>query len=343
MKYRLMILILIKAFYLQASENKYPVIINNFTTSNLASSHAVNAVSIIRNNLSGKKFFIISPNELELNLQDCDKDCIYKISQMHPNALFISGSITRIENIIGEKRISKYLVEDLKEEKYLFTVKVINLQTNSTDIFFEREFPNTKEISLEAEKIAGEINQFYSIETPDTPEIEQIEEKPPFFVYTGFSIMPAYLKTAGDYKNIADGGYGISSSLYASTSKLEQLYIALNINAFSLQNTQDRIDSAYMFSSHLVAGYKFNIYKNIKLSPLAGPGYTFHYIDGDRNSTGSSTSDFYYNPSFIMGAETSWSFTENYELIFRPSWGIFFEENSNPHYMLLNLGIRKNF
>lgn len=346
MKYILILLIVLHSLFLFADENRTGCLIADFTTINTPTQIGVKSTSLFKAELSENYFYFI-PEEKESNTilskLDCDSDCIIKLHSIYGDSIIITGSINRIENIIGEKKISRYLVEDLKEEKYIVTVKVINLKNNSIEHFFEKELFNTKDIETEVKIIAREINQFYKIETPVPHESEQIEIKSPFLILSGFSIMPAYLKTFGDYKNIAKEGYGISASLSASILRFEHLYLGLNINTILFPNTRGTIDSAYMFSPHLMAGYTFNIYKNIKLLSLAGFGYIFHYIDGGKNITGSDNADFYYNPSLIMGMETSWSFAKNFELIFRPSWGIFFEQNNSFCYMLLNLGIRKNF
>lgn len=346
MKYFLIVFILFQASLIHANQNKIPCLVINFRTYDTPATEGANVASLIKAGLSDNSFYFLQESDevrVILSESDCSLDCIEKLQKIYPDALVITGSVKRIENTIGEKKISKYLVEELKEEKYIFSVKVINLKKNQVDLLFEEEFPGIKELKTETARIALEINNFYKVEKPIVNEPEKNEDKTPFLVLTGFSIMPAYLKTAGSYKKIAEQGYGLSAGLKASTSWIDNFFLGIRASSFMLTETKDKIDSAYMFSSHLIAGYTFDIYKSIKVSPLAGPGYIFHYINGTRGSTESKSSEFYYNPSFNAGVEISWLFAEKYEVIFLPSWGVFFEQNSNPHYMLLNIGIRKNF
>lgn len=331
-------------------------VVFDFSTKAAPKGFGAETSSVIKNSLTQEKSFnLIKPDENPAEKSigpDCDAECLSDLNLKYTDSIFVTGSIAMYEIKTGEKKVSKYVVEDIKAEKYILTVNVIDLKSGKTDLSYKKEITTKVLVADEARVIASDIKDFYLKKIAAKNDIP--EEKPEkiksdqIFIFRGLALMPAFLYSAGSYSNIADYGYGLSFNSNSGLARHKKIFFDLNFNAYLLSGTVKQIETALLSSVYLFSGYTFNPLNNFYISPSMGPGYNVHFIKGEKNPSGAGGDadnnwNLYFNPSMNFGVEAAYSFNGGYDLIFRPSWSMVFEQKGFSSYMMLNLGVRMLF
>lgn len=98
-----------------------------------------------------------------INFDNCiKKDCVKDIRNFFPGKIVITISITSAEVKIGQKRISKYMVEDITETRYTIYAFTNDPSKDKYDLTFKKTFLDPKSLLKEAESIGLKIGEFYS-------------------------------------------------------------------------------------------------------------------------------------------------------------------------------------
>lgn len=98
-----------------------------------------------------------------INFDNCiKKECISDIKDFFPGKVVIIIAITSAEVKIGQKRISRYLVEDITETRYTIYVFTDDPVKEKYDLTFKRTFLDSQKLLKEAEIIGLKIGEFYS-------------------------------------------------------------------------------------------------------------------------------------------------------------------------------------
>jgi len=308
--------------------------------SNVSDSLLNEVYNIIQKHLKGEEFFIINEKYTlsdDITFNNCiKKQCVRQLAGVTPDGVIVIISITSEEVKIGEKRLTRYMVEDLIEKRYILHIVSADLLKEKYDLEFTETFNNNSKLLNEADLIGGKIREYYMKRKP--------EIKPAcLYNTTGVSLNISMIYPSGSFGNIADYGYGIDTVLNGFSPLLPAITINPGISFYSLESSESNINSAYMFLPEISFGYIFTLTKKITLSPVFGLGYSFMFIDGITDTdSGNSGTDFYYNPEFKVGIETSFILTENYSLLFDASYSCIAERSSILYFSSFNLGIRMN-
>lgn len=103
-----------------------------------------------------------------INFDNCIKrDCVQKIRDVFPKDNVIIISINSAEVKIGQRRISRYMVEDITEIRYTLYVFTACPSKEKYELTFKRTFLDPAKLLKEAELIGVKIGEFYSTGKPE--------------------------------------------------------------------------------------------------------------------------------------------------------------------------------
>lgn len=275
---------------------------------------------------------------------DCDNACLMKIKEKTGADIFITGTLAKYDLKAEKQTDSRYLAQKVNTARYLLTVKTYDLNARKTDLLINKEFYDTGMLKAEGRIISAQISSFYMKKTGPPQKTAIQAEGPVPSPLNRLAIMPSYLYATGDYSSVAGDAAGLA--LDADREFLSgSLILTVNLNLFMLRDKLENIESGYLASGNLFAGYPFNPYSNLYIIPFAGPGYSFHIINGTKSGADpvEKNWDLYYNPTVSGGVETSWFFTPEYSLVLKPSWGVLFEKETRSQYITVSLGLKIHF
>ena len=350
----ILFLVLCNITFLQAGEtvrNARSVTVLDFSADGITASYGKRFATLLRENLRSDKNYIVKPGKRQSIAipSECNDDCLAKMKTAYDSEIIVAGTVEIFEIKKGTRKVSKYLYEDIKEERYRLQVRAISVTRNKPDLMLRRESIRKDRLNSEMIKIAAEIRRYYSptIEFEKSSEISSSSEvvSENLFPIKGFTFMPSFLHAQGRYTGIAGNGYGLAFYISSHVNRHDGFYVDANMNTFMLGDTYEKIESAFLSSFYLHAGYRFRLFGNFILSPVLGPGYNFHIIKGERKAgiDGTESGDswnVYYNPSVNFGIETSAAFIGASELVFRPSRSLLFDNSGTAGYYMFNFGIR---
>ncbi len=137
------------------------------------SGHLPDEVSmIIQKYLLEDVFFRINDKTVlnnKITIANClKKECAAELKGITPEGVVIMISVTAVEIKTGEKRLSRYVVEDITEMRYTVHVSTADLQKEKYDLVFRSTYTNTSKLLDEAERIGEKIREFYIKEKSDS-------------------------------------------------------------------------------------------------------------------------------------------------------------------------------
>lgn len=101
------------------------------------------------------------------------RECVKELRDTAPNGINIIVSVTAQEVKTGQRRVSRYLVEDVTEKKYTIRVISSDPAKNRYDLNFKRALVDSDRINQDAEMIGAEIGKFYINSRPVEKTLRQ--------------------------------------------------------------------------------------------------------------------------------------------------------------------------
>ncbi len=316
------------------------------------SGHLPDEVSmIIQKYLLEEDFFLINDKFVltdEITFNNClKKQCAAQLKAITPEGIVILISVITTEVKIGEKKLSRYIVEDITETRYTVNVSTVDIQKEKYDLVYTSTFNNTVKLLDYAESTGEKIRDYYIKRKPavraDAAAAEKGKASTDFYDITGVSLNLSMIYPFGRMSDIADYGYGYEIALNGLSKIFPYITINPGFSSYSMVSSNSNIKFAYMFLPELTFGYNIALTEKISLSPIAGIGYSLMLVDGKRaNNPGSTGTNLYYNPEFKAGLEASYTLSEDYSLLFKTTICSIAERSSMLLFSSFNLGIRVN-
>lgn len=347
-----MILLLIFPISLKASESSVPEKLTFSTIlildNNVPDSLRNDVIKIIQKHLKGEEFFAIVEDNIitdRITLENCiKKTCTAEMAETISDGIGLIISITSEDVKIGEKHISRYVVEDITEIRYTIDAAAVDLSKKRYDLVFSKTFNDSSKILKEADLIGIKIRDFYIKRKPVMKtDLEDGIDSFDYYDLTGFTFNISMMKPIGRLGDIADYGLGAEASINGIFKIIPFLTLNPGVSFYNMEPSNQNINSAYLILPEITCGYNFTLTDKITLTPLIGIGYSFMLIDGtipaDPGNTGSK---LYYNPEFKTGIEASYILAQNYALLLNVSFHGIAEKSSLLYFSSFNFGLRMN-
>ncbi|PKL17690.1 MAG: hypothetical protein CVV49_09875 [Spirochaetae bacterium HGW-Spirochaetae-5] len=352
----LLLLFILMAFFKSLNADEVEKVERlNFTLLKIPGAEASDSIrsdisKIIRKQLENEDFFIVNVDEQKnlydkVNPDECiKKECVGELSSLASEGIVLMFSISSEEVKIGEKHVSRYVVEDLTEIRYTIQVAAVDVFNKKYDLMFTGTFNNTAKLYNEAGLIAKKITNYYIQRKPLIKnESKDTQNSSNFYNIKGISINAAMIYPLSSFTDIADYGYGIGIVLSGTSPLIPNIMLDPGITFYNMEPSTSNIDSVYMFLPEITCGYNFILNEKITLTPIAGAGYSLMLIDGTvPDDPGSSGSNFYYNPEFKAGIEALYYLTQDYSLLFDVFYHCIAERDSMLFFSSFNFGLRMN-
>lgn len=251
----------------------------------------------------------------------------------------IIGSVRMIKREHSEKSLK------ISQEAYIITIRTVNLDTG-------REEDHYRITSERFDLRRGIISIAKELRTRDRDrafdEALTAEDKENFvsnLYLKGLSLSAAYLKTRGDYSEIAEYGYGLTLNLLSNIIPHNNAILILSLGLYLTEVNQENIESAQIVSATLNMGYSVTLNNYLAITPHAGIGYIAHVVKGDKNGADSLgdysySREYLFDPSITAGCEIDFALSRKYHIAITPSYTIFFEEETTGQYLGISMGIK---
>jgi hypothetical protein len=307
---------------------------------------------IIQENLKGESFFVI--RELynpytEITFNNCIKNqCTAELPNAVSEGIVIMIYIDSFTVKTGERMVSRYVTEDITENRYSLYISTAEILKDRYDLEFSGTFKERSKLLNEADLIGKKIREFYIKRKPEIKKKEKESDKESesssFYDITAVSFSLSKIKPAGSFNGIADDGVGGAAVLNGFLPSFAMFTLNPEISFYSLSSSDSTVNSAYMILPGFTLGYNFKIDDELSFAPLAGIGYSVMYVDGtagdDQENAGT---DYYYNPVLKAGVEGAYYLADNFSIICGVSYSCIVEKDSLLYFRSFNLGIRVGF
>ena len=304
------------------------------------------ASMIIKKNLKGEDYFIINDlynTEAKITFAGCiKKQCIAELPNAVSEGIVIIISIKTDTVKTGERQLSRYVIEDITENRYTIYVSTAELLKESYDLEFTGTFTERSKLLNETDLIGKKIREYYLKRKPEIKK-EEIKENvsSAYYDISGVSFSLSRIKPAGSFNGIADDGFGGNIELNGVLQLFPVLSVNPGLSFYSLNPSNSNINSAYMLLPEITFGYNFIIDEDLTLTPLIGAGYSLMSVDGTTDDDlEDGGSNFYYNPVLKAGVEGVYFLADEYSLICSISYNCIVENDSVLYFRSFNLGIR---
>lgn len=305
---------------------------------------------IIKKNLKGEPFFIIrdlyNPYS-EITFNNCIKNqCTAELPNAVSEGIVIMICIDSFTVKTGERKVSRYVTEDITENRYTLYISTAEILKNRYDLEFSETFKEKSKLLNEADLIGKKIREFYIQRKPEIKkeEIDSDNESSSVYDITGVSFSLSKIRPAGSFNGIADDGVGGTAVLNGFLPSFAMFTLNPEISFYSLSPSDSTVNSAYMVLPGITMGYNFKIDDELSFAPLAGIGYSVMYVEGtagdDQENAGT---DYYYNPVIKAGVEGAYYLADSFSIICGISYNCIVEKDSLLYFRSFNLGIRVSF
>lgn len=150
----------------ESEKSGFTLYLFNLETENSTQKLGETFSSNLAKALSGTGSLKISGNGVSRNyykIDSCkDNSCLEDLKKKYTDGIFIAGAISRKEIKVGEKKISRYFFEEIKEERFYLKLYVFDLYQNRIQFLYEKEYKTGQQFVTSAEAYAKEINDYYT-------------------------------------------------------------------------------------------------------------------------------------------------------------------------------------
>jgi hypothetical protein len=161
----------------------------------------------------------------------------------------------------------------------------------------------------------------------------------------GMSFGASYLLSTSPYTGLADRGYGAGVT-FTRRNEGSAILLLLSLGVYAMNDSQRGLTTDELITASVHIGYTYIPRPPLSLTPFAGAGYILHLVNredpavaGDSNYTRKT----YHDPAVTAGCELGVRFGGIYQVLFTPSYTLFFEKGSNGHFIDFALGARITF
>ena len=312
----------------------------------------------IMKHLRSEEFFVINDRLAatdKISYDNClKKQCITELAGITSGGIVVLISLSAEDVKTGERPISRYMTEDIKERRYTIHVATADIFKSEYDLVFKKTFNDTAPLMNEADLIGRAIKEYYIKRKPEArPEVitgedlpaeaeEEEEEREPADLYdiTGATLNLSVLSPFGIFSDIAERGFGIEAVLNGRSPVFPYITINPGITVYLLSPGTENIKSGYMILPEVTLGYNIQASEKIILAPVAGAGYSFMFIDG--TTADGQGVEFYYNPALRAGIEFLYMLAPGYSIFTEAAYRCIFESDSVLQSVNINMGIRMN-
>ncbi len=263
--------------------------------------------------------------------------CIVKKGKEVGAVRVVTGNITvkkkNLKRRKGTEGADQYLVRVSEVEIVLVSVEIWDIEKGR---FLKRFSVQSEQggIDRAVKRMSSRIEAFYEKEHQNKINRANAEiVKGSHKVFFGFS--PSSIIPLKYFRNMADPGAGLSLHLGMCNLLFDNSIFMISGGFWYLPEKGD-LKSFYTGQASFMAGYNFSLSRNFSIIPSAGAGYHFHISE----KVGQNV---YFDPMVTFRCEISWKFSRDYMLTLGPAYGLFFEEEKNGMYLLVEAGVRMKF
>lgn len=271
---------------------------------------------------------------------------------------FVSRSTEIEKKRLGSSGAERYIIKNERHDAFFIKLKLVDVGTGEMIAELSEECgPESLEGAVG--DLAARLGAFYQARL-DTAVVEDVPEaKGPLKAAEDKAaegiaeqgdwkkrFMPleydlglyfSSMMPMGDFGDVASfsAGFGIEGRLRSAAA--EHIELRSLAGFYFLSSEAGNVSSYRALSLALLAGYRFEPYRGLLLTPLLGGGYIFHFVDGGGGKRS------YADPlvSFRLGID--YEIYRNIRLMLAPGYSVFFEKSGTGMYPSIDLGAVYSF
>lgn len=263
----------------------------------------------------------------------------------------ITGSVKKVV-IKREERSDtpgkeRYLIRIITEIRYVITLELINVRSGAVMAVLE-ETTEKEDTAPAVKRLIERLARYYEPRGVKDEKEKVVDIGDKAATRPGLSLYYSTLVPVYNFGNSSKAGVGVLIDFGTTNFLFNNSALRIQAGYHNLLDPMDSIKAMHMLTVTALAGYSFVLPKDFLLTPLAGGGYLFNFVNGDARSVRYNniyryTWSTYYNPFIAVKLELDYDLTKGFHLVFTPGYTLLFEKKEVGNFFTFDVGARHLF
>lgn len=270
----------------------------------------------------------------------------------------IAVSTTVIKKRVGDSGVERYIIKVDSRDTYRLTVILMDAGTGATLTTLTRDCKPEK-LDETVDAMAASMAAYYrsrgaaekeTARKEEAADNEPIPEKPQpadddrrdrmrELVRFDAALYFSFMVPVGSFSKVASFSFGTTLEGRARNLIVNNLELRLAAGYYCVSVPAGDVKSYQAFYGALMAGYRFEVYKDLYLTPLLGTGCQVHFLTNS-NYNGSRT---YADPLMTIRLGLDYRLYEGLHLAVIPGYMVLFEKGETGMYPSIDIGLSYSF